>query len=263
MVPGLRRPGSQPLTPGTYENATRYPFNGAGPGLSLHGNGRGCNELTGTFTVLNAVFGPNGYVQTFDATFEQHGEGGTAAARGEAHIANPPAPAPLDLALAVATHGTASTVSGKAIVHGTVTCNQPTSVALYGTVTEIAKKTIVRGDFTTRVDCLPGSIGAAGPATVRRSSVPELAEPGKALSPGRERSPQRDDPRRGETGVVGWFGSGGVEPNRLSGYGGCNRRGPPAATGRELPSRGQACRSRPLYVEWCSLHAKLISCACM
>ncbi|MEV6373813.1 tyrosine-type recombinase/integrase [Micromonospora musae] len=35
--------------------------------------------------------------------------------------------------------------------------------------------------------------------------------------------PERDDPRRGETGVVGRFGSGGVEPNQLSGHGGCNR----------------------------------------
>lgn len=38
-------------------------------------------------------------------------------------------------------------------------------------------------------------------------------------------TPERDDPRRGETGVVVRFGSGGVEPNPLSGHGGCNRRG--------------------------------------
>ncbi len=86
-------PSGQRLTPGTYQ-ATRYPFNGAGPGLSLDGDGRGCNTLTGTFTVLKAVFGSNGYVQAFDATFEQHCEGGTAAARGQVHISNPTAPAP-------------------------------------------------------------------------------------------------------------------------------------------------------------------------
>ncbi len=86
-------PGGQRLAPGTYQ-ATRYPFNGAGPGLSLDGDGRGCNTLTGTFTVLRAVFGTSGYVQAFDATFEQHCEGGTAAARGEVHISNPTPPAP-------------------------------------------------------------------------------------------------------------------------------------------------------------------------
>lgn len=166
-------PGNQPLVPGTtYDNATRYPFNGAGPGLSLSGNGRGCNELTGTFTVLNAVFGPNGYVQTFDATFEQHCEGGEPAARGEVHISNPPPPAPLDLDLAVATDGTASTVSGNATVHGTVTCNQPTLVELYGTVTQVVKSQIIRGDFSTQVNCTP-----ANPVTWTGTATPTGSMP--------------------------------------------------------------------------------------
>jgi hypothetical protein len=55
------------LAPGTYTAAHRYPFNGNGPGLNLSGDGRGCNELTGSFTIIRAVFGPQGYVQTFDA----------------------------------------------------------------------------------------------------------------------------------------------------------------------------------------------------
>ncbi|MEO3771486.1 hypothetical protein [Micromonospora sp. B9E7] len=150
-------PGSAALTPGTYEAATRYPFNGAGPGLDLSGNGRGCNELTGTFTIINAVFGPNGYVQTFDATFEQHCEGGTAAARGEVHIANPAPPAPLELELAVATDGIAHRVNGNAVLHGTVTCNVPASVTMDGTVTQVVKKVIIRGNFSTTVTCTPGS----------------------------------------------------------------------------------------------------------
>jgi hypothetical protein len=88
-IPG--QPAS--LVPGTtYSNAHRYPFNGTGPGLSLSGNGRGCNQLTGSYTITNAVFGPNNYVQTFDATFEQHCENGTPAARGQVHVSNPPPP---------------------------------------------------------------------------------------------------------------------------------------------------------------------------
>jgi hypothetical protein len=89
-------PSGQVLAPGTYDAAHRYPFNGTGPGLSLSGEGRGCNELTGSFTIINAVFGPQGYVQTFDATFEQHCEGGGSAARGELHISNQPPPAGSD-----------------------------------------------------------------------------------------------------------------------------------------------------------------------
>jgi hypothetical protein len=79
------------LVPGTYGAANRYPFNGNGPGLSLYGNGRGCNMSTGSFTIIDAVFGPPGYVQKFDATFVQHCEGGTSAASGQVHISKPPA----------------------------------------------------------------------------------------------------------------------------------------------------------------------------
>ncbi|TYB34651.1 hypothetical protein FXF50_26810 [Micromonospora sp. AP08] len=85
-------PGTQVLVPRTYTAAHRHPFNGTGPGLDLSGEGRGCNELTGSFTISKAVFGPQGYVQAFDATFEQHCEGGTPAARGEVHISNRPPP---------------------------------------------------------------------------------------------------------------------------------------------------------------------------
>jgi hypothetical protein len=85
-------PGTQVLSARTYSAAHRHPFNGTGPGLDLSGEGRGCNELTGSFTVTKAVFGPDGYVQAFDATFEQHCEGGDPAARGRVHIANPAPP---------------------------------------------------------------------------------------------------------------------------------------------------------------------------
>jgi hypothetical protein len=151
-------PLGQALVPGTYLNATRYPFNGAGPGLSLDGNGRGCNTLTGSFTVLNAVYGINGYVQTFDATFEQHCEGLDPAARGEVHISNPPPPPPLDLQVVVATDGTASTLDGNATVHGTVSCNKATTVNISGTVVQVVKRTLVRGSFTTQVACKPGTL---------------------------------------------------------------------------------------------------------
>jgi hypothetical protein len=78
------------LVTGTYSAAHRYPFNGNGPGLALYGNGRGCNTVTGSFTIIDAVLGAQGYVQKFDATFVQHCEGGTSAASGQVHISNPP-----------------------------------------------------------------------------------------------------------------------------------------------------------------------------
>jgi hypothetical protein len=154
----LAAPSGEGLTAGTYDGATRYPFQGAGaPGLSLDGNGRGCNTLTGTFAVQNVVFGPAGYVQTLDATFEQHCEGGTAAARGEVHIANPPAPAELAIGLEVATDGTASTLNGNAYLHGTVGCTAAAQVTLSGTATQVKRNVIIRGNYSVRVACTPGA----------------------------------------------------------------------------------------------------------
>jgi hypothetical protein len=110
--------------------------------------------------VLDSVFGPNGYVQTFDATVEQHCESGEAAARGEVHIAHAPPPE-LDLQLGVASDGTASAVSGAATVHGTVSCNKPTTVNLSGTVVQVVKKsTLARGSFFTQLPCTPDAPAA-------------------------------------------------------------------------------------------------------
>jgi hypothetical protein len=152
----LAAPSGQELKPGVYAGATRYPFEGATePGLSLYGDGRGCNEVTGTFTVTNVDFGPQGYVHEFDATFEQHCEGFTAAARGEIHITNPPPPPVLDLGLGVDVDGSASTLNGKATVHGTVTCNEPVHTTVSGNVTQVSHRVLINGHFSIPVDCTP------------------------------------------------------------------------------------------------------------
>ncbi|MER5478027.1 hypothetical protein ABT026_13785 [Streptomyces sp. NPDC002734] len=169
----LAAPSGQALTVGEYTGATRYPFNShVEPGLDLSGNGRGCNMLTGSFTISAVEFGPNGYVQTLDATYEQHCEGGTAALRGEVHIANPAPPAELDLGLDVALNGTASTLDGEATVHGSVTCTKPAQVAVSGTVTQVAKRVLIRGSFGTEVSCTPGE-----PATWTAKAQPTGTTP--------------------------------------------------------------------------------------
>ncbi|MEV5428505.1 hypothetical protein [Streptomyces sp. NPDC052701] len=154
----LAAPSGRTLAPGTYTGATRHPFNApTEPGLSLGGNGRGCNTLTGEFTIQALEFGPQGYVKKLDATFVQHCEGGTTAARGEVHIDNPPPPAQLDLGLAVALEGTASTLNGKATLHGTVSCNKPVQVSVSGDVTQVKRQRLIRGSYVTSVSCVPGA----------------------------------------------------------------------------------------------------------
>jgi putative Ig domain-containing protein len=75
---------SELLFPGAYPNAVRFPFQPPGqPGLSIVGDGRGCNTVTGSFQVLEVEYGAGSDVMAFRATFEQHCEGGPAALRGE------------------------------------------------------------------------------------------------------------------------------------------------------------------------------------
>jgi hypothetical protein len=79
----LAAPQGQQLRPGVFLNATRYPFQApAVPGLSFSGDGRGCNVLSGQFTISNLVYGSDGSVQQLRADFEQHCEGAGAALRG-------------------------------------------------------------------------------------------------------------------------------------------------------------------------------------
>jgi hypothetical protein len=76
-------PFDAPLQVGTYSGAMRWPFQGDQAGLSISGNGRGCNTLTGSFEVKQIVYGPVSELDAFWATFEQHCEGNLAALRGE------------------------------------------------------------------------------------------------------------------------------------------------------------------------------------
>ena len=77
-------PDEAELAAGTYANATRWPFQAAGaPGLNVSGQGRGCNQLTGHFEVLEVVYDAAGDVMQFAADFEQHCEGAEPALIGQ------------------------------------------------------------------------------------------------------------------------------------------------------------------------------------
>ncbi len=71
--------GVNTLTVGDYTGATRYPFNdGTEPGLNVSGDGRGCNELTGSFSIFELERGNDGVVRHFSARFVQYCDGGPA-----------------------------------------------------------------------------------------------------------------------------------------------------------------------------------------
>lgn len=76
-------PSGTALAVGTYENATRYPFQlPNGNGLSVSGSGGGCNRLFGRFEIHEIEFDGNGALLRFAADFEQHCEGMTPALFG-------------------------------------------------------------------------------------------------------------------------------------------------------------------------------------
>ena len=50
------------LTVGVYSGAARFPFHASQPGLSVSGNSRACNTVTGSFEVKEAVYGVDNQV---------------------------------------------------------------------------------------------------------------------------------------------------------------------------------------------------------
>lgn len=73
------------LQPGSYDGLQRYPFHDpASGGLNWSGEGRGCNTLSGRFTVDSLTY-INGDLTTIDLRFEQHCEGEAPALRGAIH----------------------------------------------------------------------------------------------------------------------------------------------------------------------------------
>lgn len=77
----LSAPTGGLLVPGTYVGATRYPFNSSSePGISVYGDGRGCNNDYGTFTIYQIASDSTGALSQLNATFEQTCESATAPA---------------------------------------------------------------------------------------------------------------------------------------------------------------------------------------
>lgn len=77
-------PSGTVMAAGEYLNARRYPFQPAGlPGLDFSGSGRGCNQLSGEFTIAQLERERiDGLPQRIDSVFEQHCEHAVPALRG-------------------------------------------------------------------------------------------------------------------------------------------------------------------------------------
>lgn len=80
----LAAPTGQILTTGTYSDAQRAVFRSPGfPGLDVSGEGRGCNQVFGSFIVYDATYDSGGGVLSFASQFFMHCEGSYSALMGQ------------------------------------------------------------------------------------------------------------------------------------------------------------------------------------
>jgi hypothetical protein len=78
----IKAPFHHRLKPGRYQHATREAFSGRKAGIDLSGNGTGCNEINGEFTVTRSKFDRRGGVRLLVLSFVQHCDSAEGATRG-------------------------------------------------------------------------------------------------------------------------------------------------------------------------------------
>ena len=70
------------IVPGATYEVFDYPADDTGPGVDFEGNGRGCGDYDGEFTITNATWDSYGELQSLGLTFTQRCDGKTPALRG-------------------------------------------------------------------------------------------------------------------------------------------------------------------------------------
>ncbi|WP_433316070.1 hypothetical protein ACQP0U_04695 [Micromonospora sp. CA-269861] len=166
-------PVGQSLAVGTYTGATENTYESPLPGIAVTGADRICSfGQTGSFTVTDISWGPHGYLERFDATFEQRCNYSTGSARGEVHVVNPPAPPVLAVGVDVARSGTIDTAADEVTLRGTVTCNAPATVYVEGGVTQTWHGERAEGIVRAEAACTPGAPVAWTSSTPSFTSVP-------------------------------------------------------------------------------------------
>jgi parallel beta-helix repeat protein len=93
----LDGPGATNLAVGLYTNAARYPFNGPSPGVTVSGNGRGCNTVCGAFEIFEIRTNASGQIDRLWAVHTNSCECFMPSMTGEIRLNSqlaPPAPVP-------------------------------------------------------------------------------------------------------------------------------------------------------------------------
>jgi hypothetical protein len=161
----FQAPQGQTLTAGTtYAGAVRgirtSPM-GPEPRMEISGNHRGCNTLTGSFTIVDIAYGPYGYLQHAHVTFEQHCDGAEPALRGELFVVAPPAPPPVTLDLVVNGDATTHRRDPFVTVSGTLTCSHAFDGGVSVQLSQMTRKGLAQSAPTVAnaTPCSPSNPG--------------------------------------------------------------------------------------------------------
>ena len=149
------------LAVGHYANAVRVISRTAGtPGLDITGDGRGCNEVSGSFDVDELSIAWDYEMSVFQATFHFYCDNSLTLQHGRIRIEHPtpPPPPPVTLGVTIDAKGKASDSSWYATISGNVSCSRSVPVDLRGSFTQMKPDhTIVQGSFSGTVDCVAPS----------------------------------------------------------------------------------------------------------
>ena len=198
-------PPGQTLQVGSYTGAVRAPFRGAGQsGLDFSGTGRGCNTLTGDFTVNSIATDPAGAITSLDVTFRQFCDNAVAAISGRARY-NTVAPDPRVASTTTVTGGatsdggvalTATVTGGPAVPTGQVTFREGSTTLGTAALDGSGKAYLLvpglprgshtlTGDYAGSATLLPSSgattVVVPGVATTTSTSVAKTGKTGKPL----------------------------------------------------------------------------------
>jgi hypothetical protein len=137
-----------------YTGARRFPA-ATEPWLHVVGDGRGCHENFGSFTVHNVEYGVHDYLRKLHFTFEHRcGEPSDPALRGEVDLVSEPPPAPIALELTVdADRAAIDPANGGVEVKGSIECSQAMRATVIVEAAQAGRQDDTVGEGTRRVRC--------------------------------------------------------------------------------------------------------------